>query len=70
MISKDPSPHLTNKGHICDRAVEGKGGAGDFREGEERTKERQPEEEEVEEKWSRTMCPRDATNSRGSRSWE
>jgi len=56
------------KARVCNWAVEGKGVAGGFREGEERKKrkelrQRKMEEEEVEGRWDRR------SRSKGSHSW-
>ena len=55
-------PSLTGqiKARACDWAVEGKGGAGGFRE--------ERKGKETEERWSRTTWPREATNNKGSHS--
>ena len=55
-------PILTGqiKARACDWAVEGKGGAGGFRVGEER-KER--------DKWSRTTWPGESANCKEFHSW-
>ena len=60
------------KARAYDWGVEGKGGAGGFRE-ERKGKgqlRRKMEEEEVEGSWSRTTWPGEATGSKGSHSWE
>lgn len=53
--------------------MKGKGGAGGFRDGEERKEEtrrqRKMKAEEVGGGWSRTMRPGEATSSKGSHSW-
>jgi hypothetical protein len=55
VVSYEPPPHFnwSIKAKDCDWAVEGKGGAGGFRE-ERNGKGRRAEEEEVEGGWSRT----------------
>lgn len=54
-----PSLTCQLKARVCDWAVEGKGRAGGFREGEEKDKEtegqRKVEKEGVEGRWSRTI---------------
>ena len=70
-------PILTGqvKARACDRAVEGKGGAGGFREVERgrrkgrQRRERRMEEEEVEGRWSRSTRPGGTASSKGSHSW-
>lgn len=46
--------------------MDGKGGTGGLRDGEER----ETEDEEAEGGWSRTTRPGEATNNKGSHSWE
>lgn len=69
-------PILTGqvKARACDRAVEGKGGAGGFREVERgrrkgrQRRERRMEEEEVEGRWNRCTWPGKATSNKGPHS--